>query len=71
MREGKRVLCRRITRYTITNRSSYLEAAVCARMSSRDENIYGGNWSVKKLDCVEDYVVSYLRVMQKQRLLAS
>ena len=27
---------------------------------------FGGTWSVTKLDCVEDYVTAYLRVMQNQ-----
>lgn len=32
-----------------------------------DENRFGGKWSVKKLECVECYLDSYLNVMQNQR----
>lgn len=28
---------------------------------------FGGQWSVEKLECVEAYISSYLKVMQKQR----
>lgn len=35
-----------------------------ARKSPSDENVFGGSWSVKKLECVEAYLESYLKVFK-------
>ena len=37
-----------------------------ARKSYKDENVYGGDWSLQKLECVEEYLDSYLTVMLRQ-----
>ena len=35
-------------------------------LATLDEG-FGGQWSVEKLECVEAYICSYLKVMQNQR----
>lgn len=37
-----------------------------ARRSAKDENVFGGEWSIKKLDCVENYLRAYLNVLKHQ-----
>ncbi|WP_158094892.1 three-Cys-motif partner protein TcmP [Collinsella sp. An268] len=33
---------------------------------AKESNTFGGEWSIKKLDCVESYLRSYLKVMMKK-----
>lgn len=37
-----------------------------SHISPSDENIFGGPWSIQKLDCVENYIRAYLSVMKNQ-----
>lgn len=34
------------------------------RLKTSDDNIFGGSWSLKKLDCVADYLDAYLNVFK-------
>ncbi len=35
------------------------------RLKTSDDNIFGGSWSLEKLDCVTDYLDAYLNVFKK------
>lgn len=39
---------------------------MCAKRTAKDSNIFGGEWSVKKLDCVENYLRAYLKIFKEQ-----
>ena len=44
----------------------YYEVIAVSSLNPSDENKFGGKWSVKKLECVEAYLDSYLTVMKNQ-----
>ena len=34
--------------------------------AAADENMFGGSWSMRKLECVQSYLDAYLKVMLNQ-----
>lgn len=55
-----------IANYDRLSKVKYLREGIMTSLKPSDDNVYGGKWSLEKLNCIESYLRAFLAVMRKQ-----